>query len=155
MPIGTTEDRLVGSIDLAVALTGGEVRFSPNPRPRPTGACSTWTRNLLPDHLVDVLLDVAVSGVNRVEREGISPTRRPRSPAPGRTRPWHYGWWWMMMPVTVVLWAAVVWVVASLVHERRPRTDDAGGAERILAERYARGEIDADDYRGHLEDLRR
>ncbi|MGI8810191.1 MAG: ATP-binding protein [Acidimicrobiales bacterium] len=73
LPIGTTEDRLVGSIDLAAALTGGEVRFSPGLLAAAHGGVLYVDEvNLLPDHLVDVLLDVAVSGVNRVEREGIS-----------------------------------------------------------------------------------
>jgi len=73
LPIGTTEDRLVGSIDLAAALTGGEVRFSPGLLAAAHGGVLYVDEvNLLPDHLVDVLLDVAVSGVNRVEREGVS-----------------------------------------------------------------------------------
>ena len=73
LPIGTTEDRLVGSIDLAAALTGGEVRFSPGLLAAAHGGVLYVDEvNLLPDHLVDVLLDVAVSGINRVEREGVS-----------------------------------------------------------------------------------
>lgn len=69
--------------------------------------------------------------------------------------PWHYGWWWMMMPVMVLFWGVVAWLVVSLVRERRPPVDDMSRAERILGERYARGEISADDYRGRLEDLRK
>jgi len=73
LPVGTTEDRLIGSIDLAAALTGGEVRFSPGLLAKAHGGVLYVDEvNLLPDHLVDVLLDVATSGVNRVEREGIS-----------------------------------------------------------------------------------
>jgi Mg-chelatase subunit ChlI len=79
LPIGTTEDRLVGSIDLAAALTGGEVKFSPGLLAAAHGGVLYVDEvNLLPDHLVDVLLDVAVSGVNRVEREGISHTHPSR-----------------------------------------------------------------------------
>ena len=79
LPIGTTEDRLVGSIDLAAALTGGEVRFSPGLLATAHGGVLYVDEvNLLPDHLVDVLLDVAVSGVNRVEREGVSHTHPSR-----------------------------------------------------------------------------
>jgi magnesium chelatase subunit D len=79
LPLGTTEDRLVGSIDLAAALTGGEVRFSPGLLAAAHGGVLYVDEvNLLPDHLVDVLLDVAVSGVNRVEREGISHTHPSR-----------------------------------------------------------------------------
>ena len=73
LPVGATEDRLVGSIDLAAALTGGEVRFSPGLLAAAHGGVLYVDEvNLLPDHLVDVLLDVAASGVNRVEREGVS-----------------------------------------------------------------------------------
>ena len=73
LPVGTTEDRLVGSIDLAAVLTGGEVRFSPGLLAAAHGGVLYVDEvNLLPDHLVDVLLDVAASGVNRVEREGVS-----------------------------------------------------------------------------------
>jgi len=73
LPVGTTEDRLIGSIDLAAALTGGEVRFSPGLLAHAHGGVLYVDEvNLLPDHLVDVLLDVATSGVNRVEREGVS-----------------------------------------------------------------------------------
>jgi magnesium chelatase subunit D len=73
LPIGATEDRLVGTIDLRAALTSGERHFHPGL----LNACDGGVLyvdevNLLPDHLVDLLLDVAASGVNRVEREGIS-----------------------------------------------------------------------------------
>ncbi len=46
LPIGASEDRVVGTLDLAAALTGGEVRFSPGCSPRPTGGCSTSTRSI-------------------------------------------------------------------------------------------------------------
>ncbi len=73
LPVGATEDRLIGSIDLAAALTGGEVRFAPGLLAAAHGGVLYVDEvNLLPDHLVDVLLDVAATGVNRVEREGVS-----------------------------------------------------------------------------------
>ncbi|MFN2503954.1 MAG: VWA domain-containing protein [Acidimicrobiales bacterium] len=73
LPLGATEDRVVGSLDLAAALTGGEVRFQPGLLAASHGGVLYVDEvNLLADHLVDVLLDVAVSGVNRVEREGIA-----------------------------------------------------------------------------------
>ena len=73
LPIGSTEDRLVGTLDVATALTGGGTRFAPGLLADADGGVLYVDEiNLLPDHLVDVLLDVAASGVNRVEREGIS-----------------------------------------------------------------------------------
>jgi magnesium chelatase subunit D len=73
LPIGATEDRVVGSIDLGAALTGGGERFRPGLLAAADGGVLYVDEiNLLPDHLVDVLLDAAASGVNRVEREGIS-----------------------------------------------------------------------------------
>lgn len=73
LPVGATEDRVVGTIHLAAALTGGEKRFDPGLLAMADGGVLYVDEvNLLPDHLVDVLLDVAASGVNRVEREGIS-----------------------------------------------------------------------------------
>jgi magnesium chelatase subunit D len=73
LPIGATEDRLVGTIDLRAALSSGERHFHPGLLSACDGGVLYVDEvNLLPDHLVDLLLDVAASGVNRVEREGIS-----------------------------------------------------------------------------------
>jgi len=73
LPLGASEDRLVGSLDLDRALGAGEVRFSPGLLAQAHGGVLYVDEvNLLPDHLVDLLLDVAASGVNVVERDGIS-----------------------------------------------------------------------------------
>ena len=73
LPLGATEDRVVGTLDLAAALRGAERRFEPGVLAAAHGGVLYVDEvNLLADHLVDVLLDVATSGVNRVEREGIS-----------------------------------------------------------------------------------
>ena len=73
LPVGATEDRLLGTLDIASALVGGEVRFSPGLLAAAHGGVLYVDEiNLLADHLVDALLDVAASGVNRVERDGIS-----------------------------------------------------------------------------------
>jgi len=73
LPLGATEDRVVGALDLEAALTRGERRFSPGLLARAhRGFLYIDEVNLLPDHLVDLLLDVAASGQNVVEREGIS-----------------------------------------------------------------------------------
>ncbi|MBX2881724.1 MAG: magnesium chelatase ATPase subunit I [Granulosicoccus sp.] len=73
LPLGASEDRVVGALDLEKALTSGVKAFEP-------GLLAAANRgflyidevNLLEDHLVDLLLDVAVSGVNVVERDGLS-----------------------------------------------------------------------------------
>ncbi|MCS7095743.1 MAG: putative cobaltochelatase [Nitrososphaerota archaeon] len=73
LPVGATEDRVIGTLDIERAIKTGEKHFEP-------GLLAEANRNilyidevnLLDDHLVDVLLDAAAMGVNYVEREGIS-----------------------------------------------------------------------------------
>jgi magnesium chelatase subunit D len=73
LPLGATEDRVIGTLDLERAIKKGERNFDP-------GILATVNRgilyvdevNLLDDHLVDILLDVAAMGINYVEREGVS-----------------------------------------------------------------------------------
>jgi magnesium chelatase subunit I len=73
LPLGATEDRVVGALDLELALSRGERAFSPGLLAKAhRGFLYVDEVNLLPDHLVDLLLDVAASGENVVEREGIS-----------------------------------------------------------------------------------
>jgi magnesium chelatase subunit I len=73
LPLGTTEDRLVGALDLERALTRGEKAFEPGLLARANrGFLYIDEVNLLEDHLVDLLLDAAASGENVVEREGVS-----------------------------------------------------------------------------------
>ena len=77
LPVGATEDRLVGSLDIEEAIKTGNRVFEP-------GLIAATHRgilyidevNLLNDHLVDILLDAAAMGRNYVEREGISITHR-------------------------------------------------------------------------------
>ncbi len=73
LPLGATEERLLGSLDLEVALQAGRVRFRPGLlHAAHDGVLYVDEVNLLPDALVDLLLDVAASGVNVVERDGVS-----------------------------------------------------------------------------------
>ncbi len=73
LPLGATEDRVVGALDLERALTRGEKSFEPGLLARANrGFLYIDEINLLEDHLVDLLLDVAASGENVVEREGLS-----------------------------------------------------------------------------------
>ena len=67
---------------------------------------------------------------------------------------WGWGAWLMMTIFMVVFWGLVAWVVVTLVRgssgTQRPRSS----AEDILAERFARGELDEDEYSGRLDALR-
>ncbi|MEA1051475.1 magnesium chelatase ATPase subunit I [Lamprobacter modestohalophilus] len=73
LPLGATEDRVIGALDLEKALTRGEKAFEPGLLARAhRGFLYIDEVNLLEDHLVDSLLDVAASGENVVEREGLS-----------------------------------------------------------------------------------
>ncbi|WP_245395560.1 magnesium chelatase ATPase subunit I [Anthocerotibacter panamensis] len=73
LPLGATEDRVCGTIDIEKALSEGIKAFEPGLLAKANrGILYVDEVNLLDDHLVDVLLDAAASGVNTVEREGIS-----------------------------------------------------------------------------------
>jgi magnesium chelatase subunit I len=73
MPLGVTEDRVVGALDLEKALSQGVKAFEPGLLARANrGFLYIDEVNLLEDHLVDLLIDVAASGENLVEREGLS-----------------------------------------------------------------------------------
>lgn len=73
LPLGATEDRVVGALDLERALVRGEKAFEPGLLARAhRGFLYIDEVNLLEDHLVDLLIDVAASGENVVEREGLS-----------------------------------------------------------------------------------
>ena len=73
LPLGVTEDRVTGALDIERALTQGEKAFEPGLLARANrGYLYIDEVNLLEDHIVDLLLDVAQSGINTVEREGLS-----------------------------------------------------------------------------------
>lgn len=73
LPLGSTEDRVVGSIDIEKALSQGIKTFEPGLLAKANrGFLYIDEVNLLEDHLVDLLIDVAASGENVVERDGLS-----------------------------------------------------------------------------------
>jgi magnesium chelatase subunit I len=73
LPLGATEDRVVGALDIEKALRDGEKAFEPGLLARAhRGFLYVDEVNLLEDHLVDLLLDVAQTGENVVERDGVS-----------------------------------------------------------------------------------
>ena len=73
LPLGVSEDRVTGALDIERALTQGEKAFQPGLLAQANrGYLYIDEVNLLEDHIVDLLLDVAQSGENLVEREGLS-----------------------------------------------------------------------------------
>lgn len=73
LPLGASEEKLIGSLDLEKALNKNKVEFSEGLIGKAhQGVLYVDEVNLLADHLVDLLLDVAASGVNQIERDGIS-----------------------------------------------------------------------------------
>ncbi|WP_271270735.1 ATP-binding protein [Aliamphritea hakodatensis] len=73
LPLGASEEMLLGSLDLQQVLSDKQVSFRPGLLSKAhQGVLYVDEVNLLNDHLVDQLLDVAASGVNRIERDGIS-----------------------------------------------------------------------------------
>ncbi|KDP86883.1 magnesium chelatase [Cupriavidus sp. SK-3] len=95
LPLGASEEQLTGTLDLGHVLQQNEVRFAPGLLARAhQGVLYVDEVNLLPDHLVDQLLDVAASGVNVVERDGVSHQHEARfvlvgtmNPEEGELRP--------------------------------------------------------------------
>lgn len=95
LPLSATEDRVVGTVQLEHALKTGQRRFEPGLLAAANrGILYVDEVNLLEDHLVDLLLDAAASGVNRVEREGLCVTHPARfmligtmNPEEGELRP--------------------------------------------------------------------
>ena len=95
LPVGATEDRVVGTLDLEKALKEGEKHFEPGLLAcAHRGILYVDEVNLLDDHVVDILLDSAAMGVNTVEREGVSFTHPARfvlvgtmNPEEGELRP--------------------------------------------------------------------
>jgi magnesium chelatase subunit D len=95
LPVGASDDRVVGTLDIERALQSGERHFEPGLLAQAhRGMLYVDEVNLLADHIVDVLLDAAASGFNTVEREGISVSHPARfiligtmNPEEGELRP--------------------------------------------------------------------
>ena len=70
----------------------------------------------------------------------------------GRVTVWDWSghmnnWWWLMAPAMVAFWAVVIWAVIRLARTERPDQNSSIGAEALLAERLASGDIDEVEYR--------
>ncbi|WP_231930207.1 VWA domain-containing protein [Friedmanniella luteola] len=88
LPVGATEDRVIGSLDLQQALGAGRVRYEPGLLAAAhRGLLYVDEVNLLHDHLVDLLLDAAATGRSTVEREGVSVAHASRMVLVGTMNP--------------------------------------------------------------------
>ncbi|MFN7700759.1 MAG: magnesium chelatase ATPase subunit I [Deltaproteobacteria bacterium] len=140
LPLGATEDRLVGSLDLEAALSRGERVFTPGLLARAhRGFLYIDEVNLLPDHLVDLLLDVAASGQNVVEREGMGVRHPARfvllgsgNPEEGELRPQLLDRFGLCLEVTTPKDLAVRSEIVKrrLAFDRDPRAFSIGYAAR-------------------------
>ncbi|SHE69625.1 magnesium chelatase subunit D [Ferrithrix thermotolerans DSM 19514] len=95
LPMGVTEDRVKGSLDISVALRDGEIKVKDGLLAKADGGVLYVDEvNLLPDHIVDLILDASATGINVVERDGVSITQPARfvligtmNPEEGELRP--------------------------------------------------------------------
>jgi magnesium chelatase subunit I len=135
LPLGATEDRVVGALDLEKALTAGVKAFEPGLLARAhRGFLYIDEVNLLEDHLVDLLIDVAASGENVVEREGLSVRHPARfvlvgsgNPEEGELRPQLLDRFGLAVEVRTPQ------DIASRVEVVRRRDDFERGAEGFIA----------------------
>ena len=162
LPLGATEDRVLGAIDLERALSSGEIVFE-------AGLLAAAHRgflyvdevNLLDDHLVDILLDAAASGVNRIEREGLSLSHPANfvligsgNPEEGELRPQLLDRFGLFVEVSTPQAIAdrVEIIKRRRAFDENPeefaktwRRKDAALRKRIVAAREARPEIETSD----------
>ena len=162
LPIGATEDRVVGSLDLRKVLQDGEHAFSPGLLARAHGGVLYVDEvNLLPDHLVDVLLDAAAMGRVHIERDGVSHSHEARfvligtmNPEEGELRPQLLDRFGLAVDVAASRDVAVRSEVirARLDYEADPAgfaaryaDADAELARRVAAARHLVGRVRLDD----------
>lgn len=140
LPIGATEDRVVGSLDLQRVLRDGEHAFSPGLLARAHGGVLYVDEvNLLHDHLVDVLLDAAAMGRVHVERDGVSHSHDARftligtmNPEEGELRPQLLDRFGLTVDVSA---SRDVDVRVEVIRRRMDyEADPAGFAERYAAD---------------------
>jgi magnesium chelatase subunit D len=139
LPIGATEDRVVGSLDLQKVLREGEHAFSPGLLARAHGGVLYVDEvNLLHDHLVDVILDAAAMGRVHVERDGVSHSHEARfvligtmNPEEGELRPQLLDRFGLTVDVHA---SRDVDVRADVIRQRMAfEADPAGFADRYVA----------------------
>jgi magnesium chelatase subunit D len=139
LPIGATEDRVIGSLDLQRVLRDGEHAFSPGLLARAHGGVLYVDEvNLLHDHLVDLLLDAAAMGRVHIERDGISHSHESRfvligtmNPEEGELRPQLLDRFGLTVDVHA---SRDVGVRAQVIRQRMAyEADPDGFADRYLA----------------------
>ena len=162
LPIGATEDRVVGSLDLQKVLRDGEHAFSPGLLARAHGGVLYVDEvNLLPDHLVDVLLDAAAMGRVHIERDGVSHSHESRfvligtmNPEEGELRPQLLDRFGLAVDVHASREVAVRSAVIRrrLDYEADPAgfaarytADDSDLAQKIVAARERVNDVDLSD----------
>ena len=163
LPIGATEDRVVGSLDLQKVLRDGEHAFSPGLLAQAHGGVLYVDEvNLLGDHLVDVLLDAAAMGRVHIERDGVSHSHEARfmligtmNPEEGELRPQLLDRFGLTVDVRasrdvdvradVIRRAAAVRVRPGRIR-RRYADADAELARRIAAARATVGDVELPDH---------
>ena len=163
LPIGATEDRVVGSLDLQKVLRDGEHAFSPGLLSRAhDGVLYVDEVNLLPDHLVDVLLDAAAMGRVHIERDGVSHSHESRfvlvgtmNPEEGELRPQLLDRFGLAVDVHASREVAVRSAVIRrrLDYEADPAgfaarygAEDSGLADRIVAARARVNDVQLGDH---------
>jgi len=139
LPLGASEDRLLGSLDIDRALRG-EIAYAPGLLAAAHGGILYIDEvNLLDDYLVDLLLDVAASGVNTVERDGLSHSHPARfvlvgsgNPEEGELRPQLEDRFGLSTPVATIRDVEQRWEIVRrrLAFEREPEAFSAAWAER-------------------------
>ncbi len=158
LPIGATEDRVIGSLDLQKVMRDGEHAFTPGLLARAHhGVLYVDEVNLLHDHLVDVLLDAAAMGRVHIERDGISHSHEARfvligtmNPEEGELRPQLLDRFGLTVDVrasrdvdvrTEVIRARLAYEADPLGFAERHAAGEAATARRIAAARERVGEV--------------
>lgn len=150
LPLGASEDRVLGSLDMEAILSGKTKKLLPGLLAAAhQGILYIDEVNLLADHLVDVLLDVAASGVNTIQREGLSVSHPSRfvligtmNPEEGNLRPQFLDRFGLMVQVGAEtdVEARTEVVRRRMAFERNP---DAFAGEWLLGEHAVREKINA------------
>ena len=162
LPLGVTEDRVLGALDIERALTRGEKAFQPGLLARANrGYLYIDEVNLLEDHIVDLLLDVAQSGENVIERDGLSIRHAARfvlvgsgNPEEGDLRPQLLDRFGLSVEVTTprdiedrveVVRRRQAYEMDTAAFMKRWRAADTRLRKRILAARERLGAIETPD----------